>query len=60
MTYEITSFIDIGSDLAQCSVFNKATPHIQLREQYAVHADMLLDTANLCIRNTRQAELPKS
>lgn len=60
MPYEITLFIDIGSDLAQCLVFNKAATHIQLIEQYALHADMLLDTANLCIRNTRQAELPKS
>lgn len=28
MPYEITLFIDIGSDLAQCLVFNKAATHI--------------------------------
>lgn len=60
MTYEIMLFIDTGSDLAHCLVFNKAATHIQLIEQYAVHSDMLLNTANICIQNTKHAELPRS
>lgn len=59
MTYEITLFIAIGTDLAQSLVFNKAAKHTDI-EKYTAHACILQDTTNLCTWNTKQAELLNS